>query len=98
MTALLQDYLSLIIPEHQGQPNYEATITATVQPFIDGQNLVESFPSLFDVDIAVGQQLDYTGQWIGRSRYLVTPLNVYFSFDTQNLGWDQGIWYSPGDS
>ena len=40
-------------------------------------------------------QLDVLGLWIGANRQLSTPLtNVYFSFDVDGLGFDQGTWYS----
>lgn len=55
-------------------------------------------PGLYDIDIAVGQQLDRIGEWVGISRQLAIPLtNVYFSFDETGLGFDQGTWLGPFD-
>lgn len=52
----------------------------------------------FDVDSANGAQLDIIGLWVGRSRVVTTPIsNVYFSWDTDGLGWDQGNWQGPYD-
>jgi hypothetical protein len=49
---------------------------------------------LFDVDLAVGQQLDVIGQWVGVSRNVAVPIvGVYFSWDdTAADGWDFGVW------
>jgi len=55
-------------------------------------------PGLYDIDIAVDQQLDRVGEWVGISRQLAIPLtNVYFSFDEAGLGFDQGAWLGPFD-
>ncbi|EKZ5286469.1 DUF2612 domain-containing protein [Klebsiella aerogenes] len=54
--------------------------------------------SAFDIDTAVGKQLDILGEWIGRKRRVSTPISgVYFSWDTEKLGWDQGVWQGPFD-
>ncbi|OON34675.1 hypothetical protein BTJ39_23550, partial [Izhakiella australiensis] len=38
------------------------------------------------------------GEWIGRSRIVSQPISgIYFSFDTDGLGWDQGVWQGPYD-
>jgi hypothetical protein len=91
----LNDYLSLITSEHSNKPDFVATVALNVQPFVDMQQTLASINGLFDVDVAVGEQLDATGQWIGRTRYIATPLNIFFSFDTPGLGFDQGVWYGP---
>ena len=99
MMANLQDYLDLITSEHQDKPDYVATVALRVQPYIDMQNLLAGMPALFDLDVAIGDQLDKTGLWIGLTRFLEIPLSIYFSWDTAGLGWDQGVWsgsYSPG--
>ena len=95
---LLEDYLNRITSEHRNQPKFIAYLTALLQPFIDAQALLRSLLTAFDLDTAIGVQLDATGQWIGRSRFLETPLaGVYFSFDTPSVGFDQGQWFGPFD-
>nr|WP_194710373.1 DUF2612 domain-containing protein [Pantoea agglomerans] len=50
------------------------------------------------IDTAIGVQLDVLGEWIGRNRIVSQPISgVYFSFDTDGLGWDQGVWQGPYD-
>lgn len=96
MTAQLTDYTSLITSEHQSAPKYMAMVSLLAQWGVDRRNVLASIPGLFDVDNAVGQQLDWTGQWIGQSRNLKVPLTgVYFSFDTAGVGFDQGTWFGP---
>jgi Protein of unknown function (DUF2612) len=47
---------------------------------------------------AIGAQLDVIGQWVGIQRYVSILLNNWFSFDTPNLGWDEGVWWVPPES
>ena len=97
----LSDYLSLITSEYSDpdlQANYIATVTLAVQPYVDMQAELLGMNRLFDLDVAVGQQLDTTGQWIGLTRYITEPLDIYFSWDIADLGWDQAPWaasYQP---
>ncbi|KVD52052.1 DUF2612 domain-containing protein [Burkholderia ubonensis] len=96
--ADLNDYTALITSKHRDKPRYMATITAVVQPLVDQMNLLASMPGKFDLDVAVGDQLDTVGLWVGVSRRIRTPLTgIYFSFDTAGLGFDQGIWKGPFD-
>jgi len=96
--ATTQTYLDLIASQHQDKPKFMALVELLVQPYVDNSNLLASLPTLFDIDVAVGNQLDIVGQWIGLSRYLQVALpNVYFSFDTAGLGFDQGTWLGPND-
>lgn len=91
-------YISNITSEHVDKPNYVAMVTASCQPSADLVTLYQAIPLLFDVDVAVGEQLDVVGQWVGVSRNLDTPLTgVYFAFDTADVGFDQGVWMGPHD-
>jgi hypothetical protein len=97
----ISDYTSLVTLEHQDKPKFMALLAALIQPLSDLTDLINSMPGLFDLDVAVGDQLDKIGQWVGVSRGLKVPLTgVFFSFDTVGLGFDQGIWqwqYTPAD-
>ena len=65
---------------------------------VDLQNLLGSMPGKFDLDSAVDAQLDDVGRWVGISRNVPLPLSdVYFSFDIEGLGFDQGNWKGPFD-
>jgi Protein of unknown function (DUF2612) len=94
--VVLQEYLDLITSEHQPRPNYISSVTASVEPFVDDQAVVSSLPCLFDLDISVGEQEDFVGQWIGKTRY-VHLINVFFTWDSFGLGWDEANWRGPFD-
>lgn len=98
MAGDITPYTSLITSEHAERPKFMAVIAALLQPLADIKATIESIPSLFDLDVAVGVQLDTVGEWIGQSRYLSVPLtDVYFSLDTTGLGFDEGTWLGPFD-
>lgn len=84
-------YLDLVTSEHNQKPNYMAMLEAFLQPLADGQAVSDSLVTLFDIDTAVGIQLDIIGLWVGRSRYLTVPITgIYFTFD-DGPGFDSGI-------
>lgn len=95
--ARASDYTSLITSEHVSKPRFAAMVAAVAQCFVDQINVMQSIPAAFDLDTAVGVQLDAVGLWAGITRQLKLPLNVYFSLDTVNLGFDQGSWQGPFD-
>ncbi|QIX17233.1 DUF2612 domain-containing protein [Burkholderia multivorans] len=98
MAASLSDYTALITSEHRDKPRFMATVGALVQPIVDQMNVLQSMPGKFDLDNAVGVQLDDVGLWVGVSRKIRTPLTgIYFSFDIDGLGFDQGTWKGPFD-
>lgn len=98
--ASTDSYVALITSEHDDKPNFVAVIRALTQGPADIAALCASFPTLYNLDVAVGTQLDAVGLWIGLSRTLSTPLpGVYFSWDETDLvGWESGTWQSPYDS
>jgi hypothetical protein len=99
----LYEYIALIPSFNAGKPRFVNTLAALIQPLIDAQDLLASLTADFDLDTAVGVQLDIVGQWLGRTRYLTEPITgVYFAFHTptdpvQRDGFDQGIWLGPYD-
>ncbi|WP_431206725.1 DUF2612 domain-containing protein [Burkholderia cepacia] len=96
--ADLTEYTALITSEHSDMLRFMATVSALVQPLVDQMNVLQGMPSRFDLDVAVGDQLDTIGVWVGVSRKIRTPLTgVYFSFDIAGLGFDQGTWKGPFD-
>lgn len=96
MSGDITPYLARVTSEYANATKFNAELSAILQPFADGIDAMNSLPGLFDLDVAVGDQLDKTGQWIGATRQLSIPLtNVFFSFDTANLGFDQGEWQGP---
>ncbi len=94
----ITDYTGLITSEHASAPKYIAMIAALAGAAVSQQQLVASMPAAFDVDQAIGPQLDAVGLWVGIGRNINVPINnVYFAWDTAGVGWDQGVWKGPGD-
>lgn len=92
------DYLGKIIPQHRNKPKFVATVAASIDPVTGLVDLLAGMPEDYDLDTAIGAQLDVVGQWIGQTRNVQIPLIVvWFSFDTAGLGFDEGIWKGPYD-
>ena len=71
----MSGYLGLVTSEHRNRPRFMATVAAVTDPLCGLQELLETMRAAFDVDSAVGGQLDRTGEWIGRSRHLRLELD-----------------------
>ena len=63
-------YLDRITSQHKTKPKYMEFVTARLQPFIDLARCLESFDEAFDLETAVGVQLDTIAQYVGLSRLL----------------------------
>lgn len=61
-------YESLITSEYQGSPKFMAMTLALLQPLFDLIDCLLDFQQAFDLDTAVGPQLDMLGQVVGASR------------------------------
>lgn len=90
-------FLSLITSEHLDKPRFLSTVSASVAPFVSSISTLMSAPTLYDIDVAEGSQLDAVALWVGASRRVALPVDPYFSWDTPSLGWEQGIWWEIGD-
>jgi hypothetical protein len=94
--ASIAAWLALITSEHAPQPNFMTTLGVLLQPLADDIALLNTFPASFDLDAAVGAQLDAAGQWLNTTRYIQTALTgVYFAFDMAGQGFDAGVWWNP---
>jgi hypothetical protein len=99
MTKTVDNYLDRITAWHAGQPLFRATVAGLSTPVVDLQAFTARLPEDFDIDEAIGVQLDVDGQWIGRSRNIPVPIpDYYFSFDDELRGFDKGIWIGPYSS
>jgi len=96
--AEASDYTRLVTSQHSRRPKFMAVVETLVRPMVGVMNVLGDMPAKFDLDGAVDAQLDAVGQWAGISRNVAVPLtDVYFSFDTERLGFDQGSWKGPFD-
>lgn len=94
----MSKYTDLITNYHATKPRFFDHVDLSTRPLIDITAATRGLVSAFDVDTAVGVQLDTLGLWIGRSRIVSQPISgIYFSWDTDGLGYDQGIWQGPYD-
>jgi hypothetical protein len=94
----VSEYTDLITSQHAARPRFVATVEATTQPHVDLKAMIQALPAAFDLDAAVGVQLDAVGEWVGISRFVVIPLEgVYFSFDIDGVGFDEGYWLGRYD-
>ncbi|HHA1388048.1 DUF2612 domain-containing protein [Enterobacter kobei] len=94
----MSKYTDLITNYHATRPKYFDHIDLSTRPLIDITSATRGMVSAFDIDTAVGVQLDTLGLWIGRSRIVSQPISgVYFSLDMDGLGFDQGVWQGPYD-
>jgi hypothetical protein len=100
ITNTLATYQSLITSEHSDKPKFMAFYSGCVQPLVDLQEFTQSLLVDFDVDSAVGVQLDAIGLWVGISRYLLEPITgIYYSVNgTVQEGVNYGILKGVFDS
>jgi hypothetical protein len=90
------DYLALIPPLYANKPNFNATIAASVASFADVQSFFANLSQAFDLNVAVGAQLDVVGQWVGQSRKVTIPVaQPWFTWSDPLRGWSQGYWQGP---
>jgi hypothetical protein len=98
----LEQYISLITSWHTDKPRFVNTVALLVQPLVDAQDVLAKFTADFDLDTAIGVQLDMVGQWIGRSRYIKQPISgVFFSFNDgggPRTGINEGVWQGKYDA
>lgn len=73
-----QDYSLLLTSEYENSPNFIQTVQLTANAIGDITALLQSFPAQFDLDAAIGSQLDVDGQWIGFPRTIGGVLLVQF--------------------
>ncbi|EIL88518.1 bacteriophage protein [Rhodanobacter fulvus Jip2] len=91
-------YTDRITSEHADRPKFMALVEAMTGSAQSLTDFAMALPQLFDLDEASGVQLDAVGEWVGQSRGLTSPIDdVYFSWDTDGVGWDEGVWKRVGD-
>lgn len=97
--ADVSKYTGLITSRHATKAKFVATVSASVEGLVACQNVLDGMGGDdFDLDNAIGAQLDQIGLWVGVGRAVKTPITgVYFSFDIPELGFDLGVWQGPFD-
>lgn len=98
MTASTDYFTGLVTTEHLDKPKYIQTVSLSTQGYADQIALCSQAYDLYDLDDAVGVQLDAIGLWVGISRFVALDIDIFFSWDTLGVGWDQGVWWEVGDA
>lgn len=86
----MSKYTELITSAHNQKPKFMAMVEAVTGAFSGASTVVSSLPRRFDVDVAIGDQLDIVGLWVGIGRYVNIEISDYFSIDIAGLGLDEG--------
>lgn len=90
-----QDYIDLITSQYQNSPKFLAWLGILFQIPQDIAYIAEGMDLEFDIDHAIGDQLDVVGELVGLNRnleVLIYNSDVGFTWDDANLGWDAGVW------
>lgn len=99
MVSNMSKYTDLITSAHNQKEKFVKTVDISTSPYESIQNILNNLINKYDIDLAVGDQLDTVGIWVGIGRYLPLPLEgVYFTWDTTiDEGWDAGRWKDTYD-
>ena len=82
----MSQYTDLITNYHATKPLFFQHVDLSTRPFLDTSTTLNRLVTAFDIDNAVGVQLDILGEWIGRSRYVAVPISgIFFAWDTEGL-------------
>jgi hypothetical protein len=79
------DYAALITSEHADKPKFMALVALLCGTVDDISSATRSLPQAFDVDTAIGDQLDIVGQWIGQARVIPGVLTLGFFGFSDNV-------------
>ncbi len=92
-------YSTLVPSAQRESPKFLATVEALGLAFSTQQSRSAALIPAFDLDRAVGKQLDVLGLWIGQGRTINAPIDDYFfTFDSEPLGFDYGYWKNRYDA
>lgn len=79
---MARDYAALITSEHRDRPKFAQMVGDVTLAWGDITDFLRTVPAAFDVDTAVGAQLDIIGLWVGQPRLIPSVLLVgFFGFD-----------------
>lgn len=93
------EYTSLIAGAHFEKPKFQQWIYELTEPLLEVRRRLAQMREDFDVDTAIGVQLDAIGVRVGVGRQLPIKLTgVYFALDdVEGYGFDFGVWKGPYD-
>ncbi len=91
------EYTKLIAGYHRRKPRFTEWVYTLTEPLLRARERMAQMSQDFDVDQAVGPQLDAVGVRVGIGRVLSEKLtDVYFALDdVDGVGLDRGVWREP---
>lgn len=93
---MADDYTTLITSQHRNKPRFAAIVSLLAGAFGSVADAMLGLVPAFDIDTAVGVQLDVIGLWVGIARRQVIPIpNVFFTWNDADLGWNYASWKGP---
>lgn len=96
MTFPASRYTDLITWQHADKPKFFATVDQNTAPYSDLEAFIEGLVEAFDLDTAVGVQLDAVGVRVGISRDVPIPIDQgWFAFSDARHGFGLGFWRGP---
>lgn len=92
----------LITREHADKPRFRALVEEVAGSFENAELTTLDIRDGFDLDTAVGKQLDAIGYWVGVKRQVDTPIQgAYFTWGDaahpREDGWSYGVWKQQYD-
>ena len=92
------DYTKLITSEHKSKPKFAATVNLLAGAFGSLADSTMGLVEAFNVDTAVGAQLDVIGLWVGISRNQSVPIaGAFFTWNDSAHGWNFASWKGPNE-
>lgn len=92
LEELIEYYVNLLIIQYHNKPKARATIRIFISELLKLYKLIKEVESAFDLDRAIGSQLDTVGKYFGVVRNFVGLKFNYQYFTTQYLGGnDEGV-------
>lgn len=80
LQQIIEYYVNLLIIQYNNKPNAQATIAALINQLL-ADNVFFDVVNGYDIDTAVGAQLDIIGKYVGVDRfYTGQDLSDYFAF------------------
>lgn len=95
---MANEYSNLLAGAPSQSLKMQAMVEALTEPLQEARERLSGLKKSFDVDYAVGDQLDAVGARVGVSRDLpMAILDVYFAFDMEGVGFDYGTFQGEYD-
>lgn len=89
----MKNYTTLITGQHADKPRFVNVVALTAGMLGAAGDVASQLIDKFDVDTAVGAQLDIIGLWVGIPRSQVVPIiGAFFSWNIPTFGWNESNW------